>query len=120
MLTPRFDRAAGLRVVLLGCLLLNGGLAFGQSSTQSSAQSPVLYGTSAGAAMAEVRGPLLSLANQMMEAQWSVRARKLTGLKFMVREFSRCKRIPGLREQLNIFRARLFWCGCKTRQKQFL
>jgi len=85
MLTPRFDRVTSLRVVLLGCLLVNGGLAPGRSSAQSSGHSPVLYGTSAGVAMAEVRGPLLSLANQMMEEQWSVRDGKLTGVKFVVR-----------------------------------
>ena len=89
MLTFRFDRAAGLRVVLLGCLLLNCGLAVGQSSAQRSGQrpeqSPAFYGMSAGPAKAEVRGPLLLLANQRMEAQWSVREGKLTGLEFVVR-----------------------------------
>jgi hypothetical protein len=88
MLTFRFDRAAGLRVVLLGCLL-NCGLAVGQSSAQRSGQrpeqSPAFYGMSAGPAKAEVRGPLLLLANQRMEAQWSVREGKLTGLEFVVR-----------------------------------
>lgn len=81
MPTLRFDRAVSLRVVLLGCLLVNGALTVGQSS----GQSPVLYGTFAGTATAEVRGPLLLLANQMMEAQWSVRDGKLTGVKFVVR-----------------------------------
>jgi hypothetical protein len=85
MPTPPFDRGASLRAVLLGCLLVNGGLTVGQNSGQRSAEGPVLYGTSAGPATAEVRGPLLSLANQMMQAQWSVRAGKLTGVKFVVR-----------------------------------
>jgi len=85
MPTPRSDRAASLRVVLLGCLLVHGGLAVGQSSRPRSAESPVLYGASAGTAKAEMRGPILSLANQMMEAQWTVRAGKLNGVKFVVR-----------------------------------
>ena len=40
---------------------------------------------SAGPAKAEVRGSLLLLTNQRMEAQWSVRDGKLTGLEFVVR-----------------------------------
>jgi len=85
MPTPCSDRAASLRVVLLGCLLVHGGLAVGQSSRPRSAEGPVLYGASAGTAKAEMRGPILSLANQMMEAQWTVRAGKLNGVKFVVR-----------------------------------
>ena len=85
MPTSRFDRTFRLIVVLLGCLLMNGGVAVGQTSGPRSAASPVLYGASAGTAMAEVRGPVLSLANQMMEAQWTVRAGKLNGVKFVVR-----------------------------------
>jgi hypothetical protein len=85
MSTPRSDRAASLRVVLLGCLLVNGGLAVGQSSGPRSAEDPVLYGASAGTAKADMRGRILSLANQTMEAQWSVRAGKFNGVKFVVR-----------------------------------
>ena len=45
----------------------------------------LLYGASAGIAKAEIRSQLLSLSNQMVEAQWSVREGKLTGLKFVIR-----------------------------------
>jgi hypothetical protein len=86
-----FKKVADLRVVLLALPLI-GGLAvgsFAQSSGQSPAQSSVqhslLYGASAGAAKAEIRNQLLSVSNQMMEAQWSVRGGKLTGLKFVIR-----------------------------------
>jgi hypothetical protein len=77
MPTTRFKRAARLKVVLFAWLLLNSGLAVGQTS--------VLYGVSAGTAKAMVQGQLLSLSNQMLAAQWSVRGGKLTGLKFVVR-----------------------------------
>jgi hypothetical protein len=70
----RFKRVG---VVLLACLLLSGGLAVGQG--------PVLYGTYAGAAKAKVQGSVLSLSNQMLEAQWSVREGKLEGVKVVVR-----------------------------------
>jgi hypothetical protein len=76
MPVTRFNKAR-LRVVLLASLLLSGGLAVGQS--------PVPYGASAGTAKAEVRGQLLSLSNRSIEAQWSVREGKLTGLKFVDR-----------------------------------
>jgi hypothetical protein len=89
MPTTRFKRAAGLEVVLFVWLLLNTGLALGQSPAQSakqgSAQNPALYGSSAGMAKAEVEAQLLSLSNQMLAAQWSVRGGKLTGSKFVVR-----------------------------------
>jgi hypothetical protein len=86
MPTPRFNRAAGLRAPLLACLLLSGGLAIGQSS--------VLYGTYAGAAKAKVQGSVLSLSNQMLEAQWSVREGKLEGLKVVVRGTGVEKALP--------------------------
>jgi hypothetical protein len=70
-----------LRVVLLASLLVNGGL----EVRQSLAQSPLEYGASAGTAKAEIRTQLLSLSNRTMEAEWSVREGKLTGLKFVVR-----------------------------------
>jgi hypothetical protein len=77
MFTSLFKRAACLRVMLLACLLLSGGLAVGQS--------PALYGASGGAAKAVVQGNMLSLSNQMMEAQWLLREGKLTGGKIVVR-----------------------------------
>jgi hypothetical protein len=85
-----FQRAASIRVVLLtGFLLIDGllvvGLSRAQSPAQGPAQSPALYGASAGTAKAEIRNRLLSLSNRMLEAQWSVREGKLTGLKFVVR-----------------------------------
>ncbi len=87
---PTFKKAAGLRVVLLALPLI-GGLAVG-SRAQSSGQSPAqifgrnssLYGASAGAAKAEIRSQLLSVSNRMIDAQWSVRGSKLTGLKFVI------------------------------------
>jgi hypothetical protein len=45
----------------------------------------VLYGVSAGRAKAEFKGTVLSLSNQMLEAQWSVADGRLTGLRFRVR-----------------------------------
>ncbi|MGA7515335.1 MAG: enterotoxin [Candidatus Sulfotelmatobacter sp.] len=78
-----FKKAATIRVVLLAVLLLAGGLA--QSHAQSSGQGSLLYGVSPGVAKAEIRSQLLSLSNQMVEAQWSVREGKLTGLKFVIR-----------------------------------
>jgi len=62
-----------LRVALLACLLLSGGLAAGQRS--------VLYGTYAGAAKAGVQGSVMSLSNRMLEARWSAREGKLEGSK---------------------------------------
>jgi hypothetical protein len=44
----------------------------------------VLYGVSAGRAKAEFKGTVLSLSNQMLEAQWSVADGRLTGLRFRV------------------------------------
>jgi hypothetical protein len=87
--------------VLLACLLLINGLAAVRSDAQSDArndgQSPghgsgpsleqrsVWSDADAGAAQANVQGQLLSLSNRMMEAQWSIRESKLTGLKFVIR-----------------------------------
>ncbi len=79
-----FNRAS-LRIALLASLLLNGGLAVGQSLAQSPAKSPEAYGVSAGTAKAEVRGQVLLLSNRTMESRWSVREGKLTGLKFVIR-----------------------------------
>ncbi|MGC2794606.1 MAG: enterotoxin, partial [Candidatus Sulfotelmatobacter sp.] len=81
---PTFKKVASIRGVLLAGLLLTGWLAR-QSSAQSSEQSSLLYGASPGIAKAEIRSQLLSLSNQMMEAQWSVRGDKLTGVKFVIR-----------------------------------
>jgi hypothetical protein len=63
--------------MFLAVLLFTSALAAGQTS--------VPYGESAGKANAEVRGAVLSLSNQMMEAQWSVTNDQLTGLKLLVR-----------------------------------
>jgi hypothetical protein len=82
---PTFKSAVSIRVVPLAGLLLLGGLVVGQSSGQLPAQIPALYGASAGAAKAATRSQLLSLSNQMIEAQWSAREGKLTGLKFVIR-----------------------------------
>jgi hypothetical protein len=86
---PTFKRAVSLRVVLVAGLLLLDRLVVGQSSgqlpAQIPAQLPALYGASAGTAKAEIRSQLLSLSNQMIEAQWLVREGKLTGMKFVIR-----------------------------------
>ena len=82
---PTFKRAFSIGVVRFAGLLLLGGLVMGQSSGQIPAQIPALYGASAGAAKAAIRSQLLSLSNQMIEAQWSAREGKLTGLKFVIR-----------------------------------
>jgi hypothetical protein len=74
-----------LKGALLAGLLVNVGLLLGQSPVQNSVQSPVTYGASAGTAKAQVRGQVLSLSNRTVEARWSVRESKLTGLKFVVR-----------------------------------
>jgi hypothetical protein len=85
---PTFKKVATIRSLLLAGLLLVGGMVAGQSTLQSrarTAEGPLLYGASAGIANAEIRGRLLSLSNQMIEAQWSVRGDKLTGLTFLIR-----------------------------------
>ncbi len=89
---PTLKKAASIRIALLGLLLI-GGIGMGQSTSQiraqssgkNSGQNPLLYGATAGTAKAEIRSQLLSLSNQMVEAQWSVREGKLTGLKFVIR-----------------------------------
>ncbi len=86
MPTTCFQSAVRLRAVLPLCLLLSGGLAVGQC--------PVLYGASPGAARAKVQDQLLSLSNQMMEAQWSARKDQLTGLKFVVRGTGAATALP--------------------------
>ncbi len=77
MSTVSSKRTASLKAALIVCLFLYGRFVW--------AQSPVLYGASAGTAKAEVHGAVLSLSNQMLKAQWSVAAGRLTGLKLMVR-----------------------------------
>jgi hypothetical protein len=66
-----------LRAALLVGLFLTESLAAGQV--------PVLYGAPAGKARAEIRGAVLSLSNQMMQAQWSVAEHKLTALTLAIR-----------------------------------
>jgi len=86
---PTFKRVASNRRVLLVVFLLIDGLTLGQSPGRSPERrpepSPALYGASAGTAKAEIRSQLLSLSNQMVEAQWLVREGKLSGLKFVIR-----------------------------------
>ncbi|MGA3089666.1 MAG: enterotoxin [Terriglobales bacterium] len=48
-------------------------------------ESAILYRVSPGPAQAEIRNPVLSLSNHMIETQWSVAKGKLTGLKLVVR-----------------------------------
>jgi hypothetical protein len=69
--------ATSLRVLFLAGSFLALSLAAGQTS--------VLYGASTGTAKAEIRGVVLTLSNQTMQAQWSVAERKLTGLTLAVR-----------------------------------
>jgi hypothetical protein len=69
--------ATNLRVVLVAISFSSLSLAAGQTS--------VLYGAPVGTAKAEIRGAVLSLSNQTMQAQWSVAQRKLTALTLAVR-----------------------------------
>jgi hypothetical protein len=69
--------ARSLRVLLLASAFLTPSRAAGQT--------PVLYGASTGTAKAEIRGAVLSLSNQTMQAQWSVAESKLTALTVAVR-----------------------------------
>jgi|CZKH01.1.fsa_nt_gi hypothetical protein len=55
------------------------------AGSHAAGQTPVLYGVSPGKANAEIRGAVLSLANQMIQAQWSVAEGKLTALTLVVR-----------------------------------
>ncbi len=73
---PTICKKVCSRVVLLS-LLLSCGLA--------ASQAPALYGQPAGIAKAAVQGKLLSLSNQIMEADWSVREEKLTAVKLVIR-----------------------------------
>ncbi len=70
-------RVTSLTVAFLASSFLSLSLAAGQTS--------LLYGTSTGTAKAEIQGPVLSLSNQAMQAQWSVAERKLTALTLAVR-----------------------------------
>ncbi|MGB7331358.1 MAG: enterotoxin, partial [Terriglobales bacterium] len=69
--------ATSLRVMFLASSFLALSLASGQTS--------VLYGASPGTAKVEIRGTVLSLSNQTMQAQWSVAERKLTALTLALR-----------------------------------
>ena len=69
--------ATSLRVLFLAGSFLALSRAAGQTS--------LLYGASTGTAQAEIRGVVLTLSNQTMQAQWSVAERKLTGLTLAVR-----------------------------------
>lgn len=55
------------------------------STVSAAGQSPVLYGASPGTAKAEIQGTVLSLSNEMMQAQWSVFEGKLIGQKLVDR-----------------------------------
>ncbi len=77
MRTSYFEFARSVRAAILAALVLSGAAAVSQSSA--------LYGESPGSAAAEIRGPLISISNQMLQAQWSVAEGKLTGLKFVIR-----------------------------------
>lgn len=55
------------------------------ASSLAAGQTSLLYGTSPGAAKAEIQGPVLSLSNQTMQAQWSIAESKLTALTLAVR-----------------------------------
>jgi hypothetical protein len=61
------------------------GLLFVFASSFAAAQTPLLYGVSAGKANAEIRESVLSVANQMIQAQWSVANGKLTALTLVAR-----------------------------------
>lgn len=77
MPTSRSAIASHLRAAFLVGFFWAGSLAAGQT--------PVPYGASAGEAKAEIRGTVLSLANRMIQAQWSVGEGKLTALTLAAR-----------------------------------
>lgn len=77
MRTSYFEFASRVRAAILAALVLSGAAVASQSSA--------LYGESPGSAAAEIRGPLISLSNQMLQAQWWLAEGKLTGLKFVIR-----------------------------------
>jgi hypothetical protein len=70
-------------------------IAFLSLAVLAAGQTSVLYGTSAGTAKAEIQGTVLSLSNQMMQAQWSVAESKLTGMKLSVRTTGIDFSLPG-------------------------
>jgi hypothetical protein len=72
-----FEKISRFRATMLACLLL--------SCVPAEGQRPLLYGVSPGTARAAIRGSVLSLSNQMIEAQWSVAEGRLTGLRFRIR-----------------------------------
>ena len=74
---PTGLRVTSLSVVVLASSFLSVSLAAGQTS--------LLYGTPTGTAKAEIQGPVLSLYNHEMQAQWSVAEHKLTALTLAVR-----------------------------------
>jgi len=91
MLTSRMPTSASaiawnLRAGLLVSLLFAGSLAAGQT--------PVLYGISPGKANAQIRSGVLSLANQMIQAQWSVAEGKLTALTLAARTAGTLTSLP--------------------------
>jgi hypothetical protein len=55
------------------------------SVSLAAGQTSLLYGTSTGRAKAEIRGTILSLSNQTMQAQWSIAEHKLTALTLALR-----------------------------------
>jgi hypothetical protein len=69
--------AWNLRAGILVGVLFAGSLAEGQA--------PVLYGVSPGKANAEIRDSVLSLANQMIQVQWSIAEGKLTARALVIR-----------------------------------
>jgi hypothetical protein len=70
-------QVTSLRAVFLASFCVALPFAAGQSS--------VLYKASTGTANAEIQGTVLSLSNQMMQAQWSVAESKLTSLTLKFR-----------------------------------
>jgi hypothetical protein len=91
MLTSRMPTSASaiawnLRAGLLVGLLFAGSIAAGQT--------PVLYGISAGKANAQIRGGVLSLANRMIQAKWSVAEGKLTALTLAAQSTGKLTSLP--------------------------
>ncbi len=78
--------ATSLRIFLAGSFLV-ASLAAGQTS--------VLYGTTPGAAKAEIQGSVLSLSNQTMQAQWSVAEHKPTALTLAIPTTGTNVSLPG-------------------------
>src|ERR1039458_9901406 len=78
---PRAAFLVGLLFVSVSVFVFAGVFA----GSDAAGQTPVLYGVSPGKANAEIRGAVLSLANRMIQAQWSVAEGKLTALTLVVR-----------------------------------